>query len=409
MSNIDENNRLTSRDRLSWKGLTYNDVKKRTYDRNDLIFFAFADIDENQVLDEFEIRRQELQYQYQELSEIELHEKVLHKMQKQKRCTSKEDKAMIAKYQKQLQELKAGKKFQRSDLYKEEFEEMARQHSIHIDKIMAKRAGLIPNATYHNISARQGNSIKDAKNNPDNNTILKRLKITGHSFAKNNMKKFYYALNGYYRCSLMKTLNLTLDEYERLINIALGIAEQETHFGDKTFDNPLKEEHWQKRILVKNLMAKLPISCSKGLTQIKWKSNFQDGSKNKEIAAKYGIFSDNDYNEDPVKCAIATMIILAGHLRTAESDLWQNRIAKNNTKISNPKEQIKTDDIIALLWNGTGLVDERLDDENDIVKISDENTSSDWLIQMHLKSKDGMSYPRYVRYYREKYFSGKIQ
>ncbi len=239
-------------------------------------------------------------------------------------------------------------------------------------------------------------------------TTADLIKVDGKTIAQKNMRVFLSTIENN-KESLMKDLGLNEPEYYRLMNIALGIAEQETHFGDYTFIDPCNNENWQKRLHVKNFISALPISCSKGLTQIKYSANFQDGSKNKAIASKYGIKSDEDYKDNTSKCAIATMIILAKHLREAESPLWQNRLKENNAKIKNPKEHIYTDDIIALLWNGTGLVDERFEDKNDTVKISDENTANDWLIQFHLKSKDGMSYSRYVRYYRENFFNGKIQ
>ena len=252
--------------------------------------------------------------------------------------------------------------------------------------------------------------------------LFQKRRINGHIIGQKNMELFYNTLEAQ-KESLKKDLNLSEEDYERLVNIALGIAEQETHFGDKTYIDQNGHETWQKRLVVKDIISNLPINTSRGLTQIIYGPNFPDGSKNKETAEKYGIYSDNDFKDNPSKCAIATMIILAGHLRTAQSEKWQKRIADNNLQIeakkeelmkANPdidieREKIRTDDVIAILWNGAGAIVDRFKDEDDTLLISDKNTESNFLIQLHLKSKNGMSYARYVRYYRENYFDGTIR
>lgn len=232
--------------------------------------------------------------------------------------------------------------------------------------------------------------------------------INSHIDTQKTMNTFLNTIESNKK-NLMYDLDVTEDEYYRLANIAMGIAEQETHFGDSTFVSPIDEERTQKRLIAKGLMSIVSSDCSQGLTQIKYKANFKEGSRNKQLGNKYGITSAKDYRDNTSKCAIATMIILAGHLRTAESEKWQTRLKENNAKIEDPKEKITTDDIIALLWNGTGVLEERFDNPKDIVKISDKNTAPEWKIQLHLAPKDGMSYPRYVKYYRENMFGGKIK
>lgn len=239
-------------------------------------------------------------------------------------------------------------------------------------------------------------------------TTIDQVNVISHVETQKTMQTFLDTIEGNKK-NLMRDLGVTEDEYYRLANIAMGIAEQETHFGDNTFVSPIDEERTQLRIIAKKIMSAFSSDCSQGLTQIKYKTNFKAGSKNKRLADKYGIKSAKDYMDSTSKCALATMIILADHLRTAESPKWQTRLKNNNAKIKNSKERITTEDIIALLWNGTGALEKRFDNPNDVVKISDKNTASEWKIQLHLAPKDGMSYPRYVRYYREKMFGGKIK
>ena len=114
-------------------------------------------------------------------------------------------------------------------------------------------------------------------------TTADLIKVDGKTIAQKNMRVFLSTIENN-KESLMKDLGLNEPEYYRLMNIALGIAEQETHFGDYTFIDPCNNENWQKRLHVKNFISALPISCSKGLTQIKYSANFRDGSKNKAIA-----------------------------------------------------------------------------------------------------------------------------
>ena len=242
----------------------------------------------------------------------------------------------------------------------------------------------------------------------DDLQIEDEYKINSHIEAQRTMNVFLNTIERNKK-NLMQDLDLTEDEYYRLANIAMGIAEHETHFNDSSFVSPIGEERFQKRLIAKNIMSTISTECSQGLTQIKYNENFKNCPKNRQIAHKYGIKSAEDYKNNTSKCAIATMIILAGHLRTAESLKWQIRLEENNKKIQEEKEKITTDDIIALLWNGTGLLEKRFDNHDDVVKISDRNTAPEWKIQLHLMPKDGMSYPRYVRYYREKMFGGKVK
>ena len=57
-----------------------------------------------------------------------------------------------------------------------------------------------------------------------------------------------------------------------------------------------------------------------------------------------------------------------------------------------------TDDITALLWNGMGKIVPRFEDKKQTVTIDDNNSQEG--------IKDGTSYARLVRAYREKFFGG---
>ena len=69
---------IYSSNRLSWIGLTYDEAKKRAADKEVLLYFAQADIDENQMLDEFEIRRQDLKFKKNWMSEVSLFRETLN-------------------------------------------------------------------------------------------------------------------------------------------------------------------------------------------------------------------------------------------------------------------------------------------------------------------------------------------
>ncbi len=204
------------------------------------------------------------------------------------------------------------------------------------------------------------------------------------------------------KAALMKTLGIDNEQYNNLANIAMGIAEQETHFGTYYYKDTKGERHLQQRIIAKDIAdaTGLKENVSLGITQIRWKANFEGdtypNTKLRAQAAEFGITSPEDYKDNPENAAILTMILLNNKRINAESDKWQKRLEENNAKIADPELQMTTNDIIALSWNGMGEITKRFDDPNDVVTINDKNSSKE--------KKDGTSYARLVRAYREKFY-----
>lgn len=200
------------------------------------------------------------------------------------------------------------------------------------------------------------------------------------------------------KAQLMKDLDITNDEFDNLVNIALGIAEQETHFGGLHFLDTKGKTHFQRRLFMKKCGEMIGKTKSVGLTQIRYNPTIANEPVAKELCKKYGINSENDYKNNPQKAAIATIIVLRQKQITAQSKMWQDRLRENNAKIKNKSLQMTTDDITALMWNGMGQIVPRFKDKNDTVTINDKNSNDD--------VKDGTSYSRLVRAYREGFFSG---
>lgn len=132
-----------------------------------------------------------------------------------------------------------------------------------------------------------------------------KWKKTGNKDYDDNRKNYAQAIVNNKR-ELQKRFNLTSDEYNRLAELALGIAEQESKFG--TSD----------RYELKNYIPDFALNLSKyitrghagarsrGYTQIKNKS---DNKELQEIYKELNIDDDNIYNAD--KSAIATIARLA--------------------------------------------------------------------------------------------------
>ena len=209
------------------------------------------------------------------------------------------------------------------------------------------------------------------------------------------------------KAKLMETLGITNEQYNNLANIAMGIAEQETHFGAYLYKDTKGETHMQKRIIAKDIKALVSPNQSLGITQIRWGINFE-GEKApaptlRAQAAAFGITSPDDYKDNPEKAAILTMILLNNRRITAEGELWQKRLANNNAKIPDPDLHITTNDIIALSWNGLGTIAKRFDDPNDTVTINDNNSGK--VDDKGKPIKDGTSYARLVRAYSDRFYS----
>ena len=210
----------------------------------------------------------------------------------------------------------------------------------------------------------------------------------------------------------------------------MGIAEQETHFGEYEYKDTKGKKHGNLRLMGKDLatdvgtithknIGKISIYGSDhswGVTQINWNKNFEgDVEPNPTLrrqAAKFGITSYKDYQYNPEKAAILTMILLNNKRIIAESREWQERLAENNAQIDNntnyttkqkEEKKITTTDIIALLWNGMSGIPQRFDNPYKYVTIDDNN--SGMVTRNGNKIKDGISYARNVRAYRNKFFS----
>ncbi len=150
---------------------------------------------------------------------------------------------------------------------------------------------------------------------------------TAKSFAKTLEDK---------KLELMTKLGLTSDEYNMMAELAFGIAERETKFGDSKKYKLKESANWGVS-LVKWLKGDNSTN-SRGLTQMKL-GNYTD-KETLEFLKEYGITEDN--LSDPEKSAIATVIVLRS--------MYKN-------ELPNLKEKMKSNDIsdseaLMYLWNG---------------------------------------------------------
>lgn len=251
------------------------------------------------------------------------------------------------------------------------------------------------------------------------------------------------------KAALMKELNLTNEQYDNLAQLAMGIAEQETHFKNSTYKttNQSRDEdvstisklkalinavsneigkddvfetdaNYNSRSKVKELMDSIyysdmspekkewifekaasaldTLKSGKGDTIREYYKKYTDGTKSYgmtqikvdqyvmgknpktgeyynpglvEQFKHFGINCGEDIRTDPEKQAIATLLFLNNKRIQAESELWQNRLEANNNNISDPQEQISTNDLIALLYNGSSKKLDALKEGN--LKLSD--------------------------------------
>lgn len=135
-------------------------------------------------------------------------------------------------------------------------------------------------------------------------------KKTGNKEYDNNRKQFAQTLVNNKR-NIQEQFNLSSDEYNRLVDLALGMAEQESKFG--TSDKYKIKDYIPDWLLdtAKRISRGKSGARSRGLTQIKI------GSDNKEMQKlynSYGITEDNITDVD--KSALATIIRLANMYNT---------------------------------------------------------------------------------------------
>lgn len=225
--------------------------------------------------------------------------------------------------------------------------------------------------------------------------------------AKNTAQRFSGAIADN-KANLMKSLRLTNEEYDNLAVIAMGIAEQETHFGQTTYVDtkngehtqwiPLKDRATRKEVANKLLWSKEEQSHhSQGITQINYSNAIKEASVKKAFEAN-GIKSFDDLLASPEKQAIATMIMLKQNMNIAQGETWQTRLKENNAKIKDSNKRLTTNDVIALLWNGAGGVVTRME-KGETITIDSERRKVDG------KELNGAFYAKAVRAYSKSFFA----
>ena len=138
--------------------------------------------------------------------------------------------------------------------------------------------------------------------------------------------------------SLMKDLALSSDEYNDIALVAMGIAQQESDFGDS--QKYKLKEYGQWAINVLKWVKGNNSYNSRGLTQMKLESYTDPVTKN--LLYKYNITSDD--LDNPEKSAIATMIVLGG--------MYKNELNSAKVKQNMKELNIKPMDALLYVWNG---------------------------------------------------------
>lgn len=220
--------------------------------------------------------------------------------------------------------------------------------------------------------------------------------------------------------TLMKELGLTNAQYDDLVSLAFGVTEQETHFETTFYKNSKNEWNYnqtQVRLNKKRLAKTTGLingeNHSYGVAQINyWAAAVGNDPNDPSIKtlrkqlADFGINGHKDYENNPAKAAVAQLIILNNKRKTAESAEWQNLIKKLNARIKDPSSKITTDDVTAVLYNGAGNIKARMLESLKHPAGTPEGTydinttNSGKLDKNGDEIKDGMSYARLVRAYR---------
>lgn len=224
----------------------------------------------------------------------------------------------------------------------------------------------------------------DEQRSVDSSKVATQIEINRPEHLNEVGNKFADSLENN-KAKLMSKLGITNEQYDNLANLAMGIAEQETHFGAKRYTTQSGETNTQWRNLAKQTMdavyyndsipdfikdtifdvgGAISTSVEKyhekytdgtksyGITQVKVDEFINDNPILKEQFAAFGIYSGEDIRTSPEKQAIATMIVLNNKRIVAESDNWQTRLEKNNATIQDSNDKITQNDLIALLYNG---------------------------------------------------------
>ncbi|MCM1009379.1 MAG: LysM peptidoglycan-binding domain-containing protein [Fusobacterium sp.] len=257
---------------------------------------------------------------------------------------------------------------------------------------------------------------------------------------------------------IMKQLGITNAEYDELARMAMGIAEQETHYGSYSYNGDLQARNIAKDFGVADLMYATGMKDgyqSHGITQMKFLLHYSDknpGLKNQ--FTRLGITKEADFYKytnisstqgDMVQKtpnydnqAIATMVLL-NNIRISTKNpngTWAKLLKQNDALIDKLNAEGKIDipvykdgkfvrhnygphsaealnrvritenDIMAMRWNGVGDTEDdkmgelkgllsRLKDPNDPVLITDNTKDAEG----RLTHKRSMRYAQNVRAY----------
>lgn len=164
-----------------------------------------------------------------------------------------------------------------------------------------------------------------------------KWKKTGNEEYDTNKKKFAQGIVNNKK-QLQKQFNLSSDEYNRLAELALGIAEQESKYGTATTYKLKEDNQWLVNVAKK--LKSNNSSNSRGYTQIK----YGDDIKNKELKQIYDNLGITDESlNDGNKAAIATIARLA---------FMYNNEVKGRTFRNNYNEVIDPYHALMYKWNG---------------------------------------------------------
>ena len=185
---------------------------------------------------------------------------------------------------------------------------------------------------------------------------------------------------------LMRELNIDSDTYNMLAQTAMGIARQETNFGEKTTRQTVKDVLRAPSDSVALIQDSLGLDnksytgtdWSQGITQLKYTLHTQDAWV-KQKMKNLGITNETQLN-DPETSAVATMVVLAKLNQEIDSPAYQKGIkAAQGTSVElkgyelDPKtgaakktadgstkpwtNEISRQDVLCAFWNGGARAD----------------------------------------------------
>lgn len=138
------------------------------------------------------------------------------------------------------------------------------------------------------------------------------------------------------KANLMKELRIDNDTYNDIAQLSLGIAKQESNYGNSQ-KYKFKENHQDIVSFLKSCIGNHS-SASRGLTQIKIKEYTDKNTL--ALLKKYNITAENLNN--PQKSATATVIVLA--------NMYKNELPALKSKMT--KLNLSYTDALLYLWNG---------------------------------------------------------